>query len=94
MGRGVTCSLANGRGASFEMATSLAREEFIVALELDDREREARINLAAPLARSAPRTVVWSMRASLAEDSVRVGLHAIEAVKLARRVRRLDALAD
>ena len=41
--------LANGRGAAFAGAVSLAREEFIVAVELDDREREARIDLAAPL---------------------------------------------
>jgi ATP-dependent helicase HrpB len=41
--------LANGRGALFEFAESLARQEFIVAVDLDDREREARIRLAAPL---------------------------------------------
>jgi ATP-dependent helicase HrpB len=43
--------LANGRGASFAVPESLSREELIVAVELDDREREARIQLAAPLAR-------------------------------------------
>ena len=41
--------LANGRGAAFSGATGLAAEEFLVAVELDDREREARIDLAAPL---------------------------------------------
>ncbi len=41
--------LANGRGALFESAESIARQEFIVAVDLDDREREARIRLAAPL---------------------------------------------
>ena len=41
----------NGRGAVFASAESIAREEFIVAVDLDDREREARILLAAPLAR-------------------------------------------
>src|SRR5262249_1785806 len=30
---------------------SLAREEFIVAVDVDDREREARIQLAAPLSK-------------------------------------------
>jgi ATP-dependent helicase HrpB len=45
--------LANGRGASFVGASSLARSEFIVAVTLDDREREARIDLAAPLDRDA-----------------------------------------
>jgi len=41
--------LSNGRGAVFAGAESIAREEFIVAVDLDDREREARIQLAAPL---------------------------------------------
>jgi ATP-dependent helicase HrpB len=44
-------ALANGRGAVFAEAQTLARQEFIVALDLDDRERDARILLAAPLAR-------------------------------------------
>jgi ATP-dependent helicase HrpB len=44
--------LANGRGAAFTSPESIAREELIVAVELDDREREAQIRLAAPLARS------------------------------------------
>ncbi len=43
--------MANGRGAVFAGAESLARQEFIVAVDLDDREREARIHLAAPLAK-------------------------------------------
>jgi ATP-dependent helicase HrpB len=43
--------LANGRGAVFPGSESIAREEFIVAVDLDDREREARIQLAAPLAK-------------------------------------------
>jgi ATP-dependent helicase HrpB len=41
--------LANGRGAAFEGAESVARAEFIVAVDLDDREREARIRLAIPI---------------------------------------------
>jgi ATP-dependent helicase HrpB len=44
--------LSNGRGAVFAGAESIAREEFIVAVDLDDREREARIQLAAPLAKA------------------------------------------
>jgi ATP-dependent helicase HrpB len=44
-------ALANGRGAVFAEAQTLARQEFIVAVDLDDRERDARILLAAPLAR-------------------------------------------
>ena len=42
-------TLANGRGAAFTAAQSLSRHELIVAVELDDRERDARILLAAPL---------------------------------------------
>jgi ATP-dependent helicase HrpB len=45
--------LANGRGAAFRGADRLARSEYIVALDLDDRDREARILLAAALDRSA-----------------------------------------
>ncbi len=44
--------MSNGRGAVFAGAESVAREEFIVAVDLDDREREARIQLAAPLPKS------------------------------------------
>ena len=44
--------LANGRGASFAGPESIAREEFVVAVEVDDRERDARILLAAPLKRA------------------------------------------
>jgi len=43
--------LSNGRGAIFESTESAARAEFIVAVDLDDREREARIRLAIPLDR-------------------------------------------
>ncbi len=41
--------LANGRGAHFTEAQSLAKSEFIVAAELDGADREARIFLAAPI---------------------------------------------
>jgi ATP-dependent helicase HrpB len=80
--------LSSGRGASFRDATSLAREEFIVAAELDDREREARIDLAAPLSRAhlerlfAPHII----------ESEEFGWDAREGAVLARRTRRLDAL--
>jgi len=43
--------LATGRGASFAGPESIARAEFIVAVDVDDRERDARILLAAPLGR-------------------------------------------
>ncbi len=44
-------TLANGRGAHFPEPQSLARQDLIVAVDLDDRERDARILLAAPLER-------------------------------------------
>ncbi len=78
--------LANGRGASFAGAQSLAREELIVAVDLDDREREARIRLAAPLARAeleqhfgaaveVTRAIEWSERerAVAATETARLG---------------------
>ncbi len=51
-GAGGRYQLANGRGASFREAQSLAQQEFIVAVDLDDAERDARILLAAPLSRA------------------------------------------
>lgn len=50
--RRATPPLTNGRGAEFIDADRLAQQEFIVAVELDDRDREARIRLAAALDRS------------------------------------------
>jgi ATP-dependent helicase HrpB len=44
-------TLANGRGAYFAEPQGLAKQELIVAVDLDDRERDARILLAAPLTR-------------------------------------------
>jgi ATP-dependent helicase HrpB len=66
--------LANGRGAAFKSPESIAREELIVAVELDDRDREAEIRLAAPLARDeidkhfaselvTEEEIVWDARA-------------------------------
>ena len=78
--------LANGRGASFTSAESIAREEFIVAVDLDDRERDARILLAAPLPRAdllehfarelvERDEVAWDARAEavIARRTVRLG---------------------
>jgi ATP-dependent helicase HrpB len=44
--------MANGRGARFGEPQALSKAEFIVAAELDGAEREARIFLAAPVARA------------------------------------------
>jgi ATP-dependent helicase HrpB len=78
--------LANGRGAVFATPEAIAREELIVAVALDDRERDAQIQLAAPLARAdllehfAPELVTrdevsWDARAEavIARRTVRFG---------------------
>jgi ATP-dependent helicase HrpB len=80
--------LANGRGAAFAGTVSLAREEFIVAVELDDREREARIDLAAPLTRA----LLEQLFASQIVAEERFGWEPGSGAVLARRIRRLDAL--
>lgn len=46
-------TLSNGRGAHFRDVQTLSRREFIVAVDLDDEGRDARILLAAPLSRDA-----------------------------------------
>jgi len=80
--------LANGRGAAFAGTVSLAREEFIVAVQLDDREREARIDLAAPLTRALLEQL---FQAHIVTEE-RFGWEMRSGAVLARRLRRLDAL--
>ncbi|MDB6104397.1 MAG: hrpB, partial [Gammaproteobacteria bacterium] len=85
---GARYTLANGRGAHFAEIQNLAKQEFIVAVDLDDRERDARILLAAPLTRdeieehlsdrlSGGESVEWSSR---------------DQAVLARRFVRLDSI--
>jgi ATP-dependent helicase HrpB len=81
--------LANGRGASFGGPEAIAREEFIVAVDLDDREREARILLAAPLRRA---DLLEHLGAQLVERDEVVWDARTEAV-IARRTVRLGELA-
>src|SRR5581483_3476707 len=50
-GDGARYTLANGRGGHIADIQNLAKQELIVAVDLDDRERDARILLAAPLTR-------------------------------------------
>jgi ATP-dependent helicase HrpB len=84
-------TLANGRGAHFADTQSLGRQEIIVAVDLDDRERDARILLAAPLARAdlerhfadqieRTESVEWSTRdqAVIARRVVRLGAAVLE----------------
>jgi ATP-dependent helicase HrpB len=80
--------LSNGRGAAFAQPSSLARAPFIVAAALDDRDREARIDLAAALSEAA-------LERELA-DRITVdesfGWDSNLAAVLWRRVRRFDSL--
>jgi ATP-dependent helicase HrpB len=80
--------LSNGRGALFASAESIAREEFIVAVDLDDREREAQIRLAAPLAKA---DLLEHFAPQLQRRDELVWDERTEAV-VARRVIRLDEL--
>ena len=67
--------LANGRGAAFPAVSGLGAQELLVVVELDDRAREARIDLAAPLTAveleelygaqiDSAETVAWDSRTS------------------------------
>ncbi len=81
-------TLANGRGAYFPQPGSLSQQELIVAVSLDDCEREARILLAAPLAREdldqvLPERLKWRQRVEWSRR---------EQAVLARRELRLDEL--
>jgi len=80
--------LANGRGAGFTGHSSLAREPLIVAVELDDHEREARIDLAVPLSAAALDTLFAGQ--IISEEHF--GWEPSAAAVVARRVRRLGAI--
>ena len=81
-------TLANGRGAHFAEAQSLGRQEFIVAVDLDDRERDARILLAAPLGRED----IEAHFGDRLERAASVEWNSREQAVIARRVVRLDAM--
>ncbi|HEV2286926.1 MAG TPA: ATP-dependent helicase HrpB, partial [Steroidobacteraceae bacterium] len=81
-------TLTNGRGAHFGEPQSLSRQELIVAVDLDDRERDARIRLAAPVSREE----IDELMASRLERSESVEWNGREQAVLARRVLRLDGL--
>ena len=89
--------LSGGRGATFRDAEAIGRAEFIVAVDLDDREREAQIRLAAPLDREVllqqfatdiqvVEEVQWDARdeAVVARESVRLGAMVIDTRPLRR----------
>ncbi len=72
----------------FAAAESIARAEFIVAVDLDDREREARIQLAAPLTKE---DLLEHFAARVVRAEELAWDERTEAVT-ARRVIRLDSL--
>ena len=81
-------ALANGRGAILHGAQRLGREEMIVAVDVDDRDRDARILLAAPLARA-------DFEAHFADDLERgqaIEWNPREQAVVARRVVRYGAI--
>ena len=81
-------TLTNGRGAHFAEPQGLSRQELIVAVDLDDRERDARIRLAAPVSRED----IQEHMASRLVRADSVEWNAREQAVLARRVLRLDSL--
>lgn len=83
---GARYTLANGRGAHFADTQNLAKSEFIVAVDLDDRDRDARILLAAPITREEIEENLPLQRGESVEWSSR------DQAVLARRYVRLDAI--
>lgn len=81
-------TLANGRGAHFAEVQSLAKQEFIVAVDLDDRDRDARILLAASLTRSD----IEEYMPERLQRSESVEWNSRDQAVVARRVLRLDAV--
>lgn len=85
---GARYTLANGRGAHFADSQNLGKQEYIVAVDLDDRERDARILLAAPLSREE----IEEHFSDRLERTNSVEWNSREQAVLARRVVRLDAI--
>ncbi|HXY76245.1 MAG TPA: ATP-dependent helicase HrpB [Steroidobacteraceae bacterium] len=81
-------ALTNGRGAAFAEAQGLAQRQFIVAVDLDDRERDARILLAAPIEKAD----VLRQFADRIRTREAVEWNAREEAVSARRTLELDAL--
>jgi ATP-dependent helicase HrpB len=81
-------TLSNGRGAFFAKADSMSSKEFIVAVDLDDRDRDARILLAAPLEK---RDITQHFAARLVSTEI-IEWNAREEAVITRRILRLDAL--
>lgn len=81
-------TLANGRGAFFAALDSVSSQEFIVAVDLDDRDRDARILLAAAVTRAE----LIEQFAERLVSTTSIDWSAREEAVIARRVVRLDSL--
>jgi len=81
-------TLANGRGAHFADAQSLAKHEFIVAVDLDDADRDARILLAA----SVDRDDLEEYLPERLQRSESVEWNSREQAVVARRLVKLDEI--
>ncbi|WP_448509768.1 ATP-dependent helicase HrpB [Immundisolibacter sp.] len=80
--------LASGRGATLDAADALAGADFLVVAELDDVGDNARIRLAAAIARSE----IEAACAPLLNTAEEVRFDAASGAVQARRVQRLGAL--
>jgi ATP-dependent helicase HrpB len=80
--------LANGRGAAFTHVDRLGRSEYLVAIDLDDRDREARILSAVSLDRQTLETAAGARL----RRSVEVMWSTQDEAVVAREVVRLDEL--
>ena len=81
-------TLTNGRGAHFAEVQGLAKQELIVAVDLDDRERDARILLAAPLSRAE----IEEHMSERLRRQVSVEWNSRDQAVIARRTVELDAI--
>ena len=81
-------TLANGRGAHFAEVQSLSKQEFVVAVDLDDRDRDARILLAAPITRAD----IEDWLGDRLERGIRVEWSSREQAVVAQRFLRLGAV--
>ena len=81
-------TLTNGRGAHFAEVQGLAKQELIVAVDLDDRERDARILLAAPLSRAQ----IEEHMSERLRRQVSVEWSSRDQAVIARRTLELDAI--
>jgi ATP-dependent helicase HrpB len=80
--------LSGGRGAVLPGPSALARNEFVVAADIDAGEREARVHLGAPLERG----LLEQHFASQLEPVDEVAWDARTAAVVARRVRRVGVI--